>query len=158
MERKQSSQLLNHLQTFDKHHLAYDLICTYFLQPSLQCDSVVQLHMSVEPHYVLYVSGLINSPSSTWWRHQMETFSALLALWAGNSPVTVDKGQWRGALMFYLICAWINGWVNNLGAGDLRRHRGQYDVIVMIYDVVAVGEFYLPLSLCYRNLKRLTIS
>ena len=23
-----------------------------------------------------------------WWRHQMETFSALLAFWAGNSPVT----------------------------------------------------------------------
>ena len=26
--------------------------------------------------------------SSTWWRHQMETFSALLAICAGNSPVT----------------------------------------------------------------------
>ena len=25
---------------------------------------------------------------NTWWRHQMETFSALLALRAGNSPVT----------------------------------------------------------------------
>ena len=38
-----------------------------------------------------------------WWRHQMETFSALLALCAGNSPVPVNsphKGQWRGALMF----------------------------------------------------------
>ena len=23
-----------------------------------------------------------------WWRHQMETFSALLAIWEGNSPVT----------------------------------------------------------------------
>ena len=29
-------------------------------------------------------------PSATWWRHQMETFSALLALCAGNSPVTGD--------------------------------------------------------------------
>ena len=27
-------------------------------------------------------------PMWTWWRHQMETFSALLALCAGNSPVT----------------------------------------------------------------------
>ena len=26
--------------------------------------------------------------TSTWWRHQMETFSALLTLCAGNSPVT----------------------------------------------------------------------
>ena len=31
--------------------------------------------------------GLCNHQWS-WWRHQMETFSALLALCAGNSPVT----------------------------------------------------------------------
>ena len=41
----------------------------------------------------------------------------------GNSPVTgefpVHKGQWRGDLMFSLICAWLNGWVNNREAGDL---------------------------------------
>ena len=70
----------------------------------------------------------------TWWRHQMETFSASLALCAGNSPVPVNsshKGQWRGALMFTLICVWINGWVNNHEAGDLRRYRVHYDVIVM---------------------------
>ena len=41
------------------------------------------------------------------------------------------KGQWRGALMFSLIWAWINGWVNNREAGDSRRHRGHYDVNVM---------------------------
>ena len=42
----------------------------------------------------------------TRWRHQMETFSALLALCAGNSPVPVisqHKGQRRGALMLSLI-------------------------------------------------------
>ena len=63
------------------------------------------------------------------WRHKMETFSVLLAICAGNSPV--NKGQWRGALMFSLICAWINGWVNNGEAGDLRRNRAYYDVTVM---------------------------
>ena len=42
------------------------------------------------------------------------------------------QGQWRGALMFSLICAWIDGCVNNREAGDLRRHRAHYDVIVMI--------------------------
>ena len=60
----------------------------------------------------------------------------VLALCAGNSPVPVNsphKGQWRGALMFSLICVWINGWVNNRGAGDLRRYRGHYDVNVMLY-------------------------
>ena len=41
------------------------------------------------------------------------------------------KGQWHGTLMFYLICSWINSWVNNREAGDLRRHPAHYDVIVM---------------------------
>ena len=45
-----------------------------------------------------------------------------------NSP---HKGQWRGALMFSLICVWINDWVINREAGDLRRYRAHYDVIVM---------------------------
>ena len=70
----------------------------------------------------------------TWWRQQMDTFSALLALCAGihRSPVnSPHKGQWRRALMFSLICARINGWVNNCEAGDFRRHRTHYDVTVM---------------------------
>ena len=50
-----------------------------------------------------------------------------------RSPVnSTHKGQWRGAFMFYLICAWINIWVNNRNAGDLRRHRAHNDVIAMI--------------------------
>ena len=60
--------------------------------------------------------------------------SSVLALCAGNSPVTVEfpsKGQWRRGLMFSLICAWTNGWANNRDAGDLRRHRAHYDVTVM---------------------------
>ena len=59
----------------------------------------------------------------------METFSALLAICAVNSP---HKGQWRGALIFSLICVWINGWVNKGEAGDLRRYQTHYDVIVML--------------------------
>ena len=46
-----------------------------------------------------------------------------------NSP---HKGQWRRALVFSLICVWINDWVNNREAGDLRCYRAHYDVIVMI--------------------------
>ena len=49
-----------------------------------------------------------------------------------RSPVSsLHKGQWSGAFMFSLICAWINGWVNNREAGDFRHHRAHYDVIVM---------------------------
>ena len=71
----------------------------------------------------------------TWWRHQMETFSALLAICAGNSPVTgifpAAQSQWRRALIYSLICARINGWVDNGEPGDLRRHRAHNDVTVM---------------------------
>ena len=35
-------------------------------------------------------------------------------------------------MMFPLICAWTNGWVNNWGASDLRHHRAHYDVTVMV--------------------------
>ena len=69
-----------------------------------------------------------------WWRHQMETFPRYWPLVWGihRSPVnSPHKGQWRGALMFSLICVWINGWVNNGEAGDLRRYRAHYDVILM---------------------------
>ena len=50
-----------------------------------------------------------------------------------NSP---HKGQWRGALMFSLICARINSCVNNREAVDLRRHCGHYDVIVMAVLII----------------------
>ena len=48
--------------------------------------------------------------------------------WPVNSP---HKGQWRGNLMFSLICAWTNGWVNNRDIGGLRQHHARYDVTVM---------------------------
>ena len=81
---------------------------------------------------VSMVPGVLWSP---WWL-QMETFSALL-VWRfvqgiHRSPVnSPHEGQWRGALMFSLICAWTNGWANHRDAGDLRRHRSHYDVTVM---------------------------
>ena len=60
------------------------------------------------PRYWSFVRGILISPV--------------------NSP---HKGQWRGALMFSLICAWINGLVNNREAGDWRRRSDDYDVSVM---------------------------
>ena len=70
----------------------------------------------------------------TWWRHQMEIFSALLAICARNSPVPGEFPTQRPvtrSLIFSLICVWINVWVNNREAGDLRRYHAHYDVIVM---------------------------
>ena len=61
------------------------------------------------PHYWPFVRGIHRSPV--------------------NSP---EKGQWRGALMFSLIWAWVNDWINNRKADDLRPHRAHYDVTVML--------------------------
>ena len=76
-----------------------------------------------------------------------------------NSP---HKGQWRGALMFSLICAWINGWVNNREAGYLRRHRAHCDVIVMNkrYNTntrMSRSVFSIPESLPYVAIPGLTV-
>ena len=70
-----------------------------------------------------------------WWRHQMETFPRYWPFVRGihRSPVNSSR-QWRGAWVFSLICVWINGWVNNREAGDLRRYRAHYDVTVMAHD------------------------
>ena len=68
------------------------------------------------------------------WRHQMEAFSALLALCAGNSPVTGEFPSQRPVTRSFdvsLMLPWINGWVNNREAGDLRRNRAHYDVRVI---------------------------
>ena len=60
-----------------------------------------------------------------------------------RSPVNYPhKGQWRRALMFSLIRASLNGWVNTREAGDLRRYRAHYDVIVM-WNVLLYIVFHL---------------
>ena len=55
-----------------------------------------------------------------------------------NSP---QKGQWRGALIFSLI--WINGWVNNREAGDLRRHpdnENDNENMFITTDIYSISE------------------
>ena len=59
-----------------------------------------------------------------------------------RSPVnSLHNGQWHWALMFSLICAWINDWVKNGETGILRRHRAHYDVTVMIQRTRWQGSF-----------------
>ena len=94
------------------------------------------------PRVVLFCRRFISSwwrnngciTSSTWCRHHMETFSGVLALCAGNSPVTVEfpaKARDAGPWYFSLMCSWIKGWGNNCEACDLRDQRAHYDAIVM---------------------------
>ena len=85
---------------------------------------------------------LLRKPDSrSSWRHQMEAFSASMALCERNASLvdSPHKVQWRGALMFSLICGWINSSANNRAAGDLRRHH--YDVTVMMFPVAIFIHF-----------------
>ena len=64
-------------------------------------------------------------------------------------------------LWWFLICARINDWVNNREAGDLRRHRGHYDVSVMSRNYIdpdksfiilldqTLGQFYQNEVICF---------
>ena len=79
-----------------------------------------------------------------------------------RSPVnSLHKGQRRGALMFSLICVWINSCVNNREAGDLRRYRAHYDVTMYLglherqaYFIITkyTKPQILCVSLCYQVL------
>ena len=59
--------------------------------------------------------------------------SHLCGEFTGHRRISLHKGQWRGALMFSLIRACMNGLVNNHEVGDLRRGPAHYDVTVMVF-------------------------
>ena len=100
-------------------HLAWMNQCSKFWDNSLYISSAILNHHDVIkwkhfPCYWPFVRGIHPSPV--------------------NSP---HRGQWCGALMFSLICAWMNGWVNNREAVDLRHHRAHCDVTVMLWHMAS---------------------
>ena len=90
--------------------------------------------------YKLFYLGALSTPqqhkaTKPWWRHQMETFSALLAICAGNSPVTGEfpahKPVTRGFDVF--VDLRLNKRLSKKReAGDFRCHRALYNITVMI--------------------------
>ena len=67
----------------------------------------------------------------SWWCHQMEAFFRVTGPLGGEFN-SLHKTQWRRVLILSLISTWINDWVNNHEAGDLRGHLAHYDITVMI--------------------------
>ena len=99
--------------TLDSLWYFHDLFLKIAMNSTKQMSYKMRVHDDVIkwkyfPRYWPFVRGIHRSPV--------------------NSP---HKGQWRGALMFSLICTRINSWVNNREAGDLKRNRAHYDVTVM---------------------------
>ena len=82
----------------------------------------------------------------SWWHYQMETFSTLLAICAGNSPITGEFPAQRSVMPSFDVLFDLhrmNGWVNNCEAGDLRRHHLHYDVIVMWVELMICAMHFL---------------
>ena len=130
----------SHVEILDQvYHIFEDNFAEICIVPNIR--KCIRTYRNV---YTLY----LHKGASTWTEHT-ENFCMMTssngnifrvagsrAICAGNSPVTGEfphKGQWRGALTFFLICAWISGSVNNHEAGDLRRNRAHYDVTVIKY-------------------------
>ena len=75
-----------------------------------------------------------HNPTNTWWRHQMETYSTLLALCAGNSPITgkfrSQRPVTQGIDIFFDLR--LNKRLSKQSRRRwLRHHRAHYDVTVM---------------------------
>ena len=77
------------------------------------------------PFVINCCTGLLLLP---WWQYQIETFTMLLALCAGDSPV---NSQHKGQCLELWCFLWSAPWVNNRQAGDFGCHCAHYDVIVM---------------------------
>ena len=93
---------------------------------------IISNYSGENPFFYLWtILNVINHDDVIKWKHFPRNWPFVRGIHRPpvNSP---HKGQWRGALMFSLIYVWINGWVNNHEAGDLRRYLVHYDVTVMI--------------------------
>ena len=102
--------------------------CPWFFILFYSSHSVMNHICCFRQHYNVTSSLMITSPNG----NIFHVTGPLCVRGIQRSPVnSPHKGQWRGALIFSLICAWTNDWVSNRCAGDLRRHRAQYDVTVM---------------------------
>ena len=57
-------------------------------------------------------------------------------LW--GEPLVTGGFSLQGPVTISLICAWTNSWANSQDAGDFKRHRTDYDVIVMTGVIVGL--------------------
>ena len=92
---------------------------------------------------MLFMVSRIHIDSDKWWRHQMETFSALLAICAGNSPVPGEFPKQRPVTRSFDVFfdlrlnKWLSkqslGWWFETPSRPLWRHRNE---IGLLWDEV----------------------
>ena len=118
-------------------HVIAASMCWYVL-PSMTIGAVLTNLTIQQSCYILFATRLIHDDirgifhdDVIKWKHfpRYWPFVRGIHRWPVDSP---HKGQWRGALMFSLMCVRTNGWINSWYAGDLRRHMAHCDVTVML--------------------------
>ena len=101
----------------------------------------------LESHSDLPGANELNHDDVIKWKHFPRNWPCVRGI--HRSPVnSPHKGQWRGALMFSLICVCINDSVNNREAGDLRRYRAHSDVIVMSWVTYTMAHMRRGTDMC----------
>ena len=97
------------------------------------------------------------SYTSSWWRHQMEAFSTLLAICAGNSPVPGEFPAQRPVTRSFEVCFYLRlnkrfskhswGWWFETQSHPLWRHSNDKNTITLSYCRVMVNGWrsWLPL-------------
>ena len=101
------------------------------------CD--VTVIFTMHAHNQLTKRKLCNHNDVFKWKHFPRYWPFVRGI--HRSPVnSPHKKQWRGVLMFSLICVWINGWVNN--------HR---DVTVM--GMWCVTTLYVIVKMRFQSIK-----
>ena len=127
------------------------ILILFFLHVAFIKYLIYHWSMALFVHYTLYIAspflGQIYTQSSHAWELMFQKYGKIshddVIKWTHfprywpfvrgihRSPVnSPHKGQWRGGLMFSLICDWMINWVTNRD-GDLRRNQAHYDAIVM---------------------------
>ena len=90
-------------------HFAVSFKCVFTAR---NCSIFIQFAL-----IIIQIDSINNHDDVIKWKHFPRYWPFVRGI--HRSPVNFPhKGQWHGALMFSLICVWINGWVNNREAGD----------------------------------------
>ena len=82
----------------------------------------------------------LNTFRAVWFRNMMTSSNG--NIFRVTSPLCVEfighrwipRTKASDAELWCFLCLWMNGWVSNRDAGDLRRHRAHYDVTVMKHE------------------------
>ena len=103
----------------------------------LQSIAFIQATSSDELNMLIVEKKIIMMTSSNGdiFRATGHLCGEFIGLWWIPHTKASDAELW----CFLFICAWINGWVNNREAGDLRRYSPHYDVTVMWCTVIHSG-------------------